>query len=518
MAYNLPPPWDPGFALPANVRDEGLERHAYVTKQMPRGTYDMPNVGTGGYAVPDYVMQEGYGQGTYTTKWEPRGQYDGGKIPHWLNNRPRVAVDRRGPRGEVVATVTSPMMAQPYNQGSAVAMAGADEVIASVARAPSHQRLALLKRRIGAKWPRVEAAARAYAANGYSPGNALRAALAQVIGQPTPGALRGRGRARAGALGELPPATMLYQPAFEAAIMQQGSAVPQEGDCSADQQYIFLGGTWQRKVSSRIGGPASVCKRVTSFMPQASGPAGGVTVTDDKGNVQTTVRGQTVPIVTLPPELKYIQVGPFIFPENGGTVRVHNDLPAEWVKWFAEQVTQNYNAAWYAFWKPMSLKRDGTFVGKPGEMVGFIQDQVTGAVPIATVKHPVTGEDWGIYIWNVDRYKTGEFDVSFQKVVDLPLLKKVFTWIVTLPSKLWDKVCNRAYSEGEDQRAAAAGPYAQAGHMVTKMLCGPPESPTPPPDPPPPPSSSSNLLPLAILGGGALAALLLLKKKKKKTP
>ena len=39
MPFNLPPSWDPGYALPDNVKDEGLERRAFVTKQMPRGTY-----------------------------------------------------------------------------------------------------------------------------------------------------------------------------------------------------------------------------------------------------------------------------------------------------------------------------------------------------------------------------------------------------------------------------------------------------------------------------------------------
>ena len=60
MAYNLPPPWDPGFALPQNVRDEGLQRRGFVTKQMPRGSYDNPSVGYGGFTVPQYVKDEGY--------------------------------------------------------------------------------------------------------------------------------------------------------------------------------------------------------------------------------------------------------------------------------------------------------------------------------------------------------------------------------------------------------------------------------------------------------------------------
>jgi len=111
MPYNLPPPWDPGFALPSNVRDEGLQRQAFVTKQLPRGTYSMPNVGTGGYAVPDYVMKEGYGQGTFTSKWLPPGSYTVPPIPHALNSRPRVLSEQRLAGGGRKITI-----GRPYGQ------------------------------------------------------------------------------------------------------------------------------------------------------------------------------------------------------------------------------------------------------------------------------------------------------------------------------------------------------------------------------------------------------------------
>lgn len=99
MPYNLPPPWDPGFALPSNAKDEGIQRRAFVTKQMPNGTYDMPNVGTGGYAVPNYVMKEGYGQGAMITKWLPPGTITQPQVPHYLNNRPQVAAEVKLPGG-----------------------------------------------------------------------------------------------------------------------------------------------------------------------------------------------------------------------------------------------------------------------------------------------------------------------------------------------------------------------------------------------------------------------------------
>lgn len=118
MPYNLPPPWDAGFALPQNVRDEGLERRAFVTKEMPRGTYDMPQVGTGGYAVPDYVMKEGYGQGTYTSKWLPPGTTTMPAIPHWLDNRPKVSSEKKMAGGGRKITIMRPGSNQTQAQVS----------------------------------------------------------------------------------------------------------------------------------------------------------------------------------------------------------------------------------------------------------------------------------------------------------------------------------------------------------------------------------------------------------------
>lgn len=91
MAWNLPKAWSPGLVLPGNVRDEGLQRRAFVTQWAPNGTFDNPRVGTGGYVVPGYIVKEGYGRGTYTTKWAPRGTYYGPRIPDFLS-RPTAAI------------------------------------------------------------------------------------------------------------------------------------------------------------------------------------------------------------------------------------------------------------------------------------------------------------------------------------------------------------------------------------------------------------------------------------------
>lgn len=92
--FNLPPPWNPGYAYPQNVEDEGLERHAFTTQWAERGSFDNPKVGTAGYAIPEYVLDEGYGQGTMTTRWAERGSYPGPKVKHWLDKPSGKAVSK----------------------------------------------------------------------------------------------------------------------------------------------------------------------------------------------------------------------------------------------------------------------------------------------------------------------------------------------------------------------------------------------------------------------------------------
>src|SRR5690606_13021923 len=122
--------WDPGFALPSNVRDEGLQRRGFVTRQAPRGTYDDPAVGTGGYAVPKYVLSEGYGQGVKVSRWAQRGRYDI-PVPNYLNARPIVAQDRRTVSGARVITmdalgdVALPTSFQRFGQQAATAVLAA---------------------------------------------------------------------------------------------------------------------------------------------------------------------------------------------------------------------------------------------------------------------------------------------------------------------------------------------------------------------------------------------------------
>lgn len=186
MGYGLPPPWNPGYAMPKNIEDEGLERRAFVTKLLPRGSYDDPRVGDGGYAVPQYVMDEGYGQGTFTTKWQPSGTYNGPAVPNWLNKRPRVVKEAVLPSGAKQFTVQplsgdEPLPALYEDYGAKAARI----IIDGVARLPAAQRPAAMRRVLGrldkSLWSRTEAIWNRYIKQGVAPDQAFPLALARAM-------------------------------------------------------------------------------------------------------------------------------------------------------------------------------------------------------------------------------------------------------------------------------------------------------------------------------------------------
>lgn len=189
MAYNLPPGWDPGFVLPENVADEGLERRAFVTRQMPRGTYDLTDVPDGGFVLPQYVKKEKYGQGTYTTKWQPDGTYNGPGIPHFLNRRPRVVASRALPGGGRKFTVQpamglgadDPIPPAFQNYGARAAQV----IIQRVSRVPANQRAAVMKATLDqidkSLWTRTNEWWKQLVAAGTSPGDAFPLALARAL-------------------------------------------------------------------------------------------------------------------------------------------------------------------------------------------------------------------------------------------------------------------------------------------------------------------------------------------------
>jgi hypothetical protein len=186
MAYNLPPPWSSGYAIPDNVDDEGLERRAFITKQMPRGTYDDPRVGNGGFAVPQYIDDEGYGQGTFTTKWQPSGSYSGPKIPPWLNQRPKLVAARPLPGGGRQVTVQplsgdEPLPPAVETYGAKAAQA----ILSQISTLPRAQQETALRGIMGridkSLYDRTQDIFRRYLAHGVSPADALPLAIARAM-------------------------------------------------------------------------------------------------------------------------------------------------------------------------------------------------------------------------------------------------------------------------------------------------------------------------------------------------
>lgn len=185
MAYNLPDAWDPGFVLPKNVQDEGIERRAFITKMLPRGSYDDSTDGTGGYVVPQYVLDEGTGQGTHTTKWMPGGTYVGPRIPNWLNRRPKLVQTQRLPGGATQVAI-QPLgdvpFAEPYES---YGQRAARELLARVSSLPSGQRQAALKgildRADKSAWSRANDIFKRYVRQGMAYPEALQNALARAL-------------------------------------------------------------------------------------------------------------------------------------------------------------------------------------------------------------------------------------------------------------------------------------------------------------------------------------------------
>ena len=71
--FRIAHPYDPNYALPANVMAEAPGRGTLTTVQAPRKSFDNPVPGwDGGYTIPRYVAVEAQGRGAAGTYWDPR--------------------------------------------------------------------------------------------------------------------------------------------------------------------------------------------------------------------------------------------------------------------------------------------------------------------------------------------------------------------------------------------------------------------------------------------------------------
>jgi len=561
VAYNLPDAWDPGFVLPKNVDDEGLERRALVTKQMPRGTYDQPSVGTGGYVVPRYVMDEGYGQGTFTTRWQSSGSYSGPRVPHWLNQRPQVLKTKPLPGGGKVVTVQAlgdtPLPPVFENYGARAAQV----LISKVAGLPAGRREAALRTIMDkvdrSLWTRTQEIFARYRRDGVAPAQAFPLALARAMS--------------AGIAAEI----------IDTGLRGQ-----------APQAKSLLGlGCYGCMAALGADDPPLLCAPPAGFVwvPTAVRASDGVTVPghwerprkgQPPGMAPCGAGGQPLQVTVRDNRTAHLMVGPFAFPVDikrvwaTGTpsptvanVAAPPDLvvtdpaqvPPDWVGWLRKALTQTTDAdghtdtmrtdwlgpsasAMYGYRDADASRwfdRLGIAPGTPLRM-HTIWGLRTGINPFAKLKHPTTGDNLILHVILDKRDRATPWDASsnptvlklyLSKVPDPSLWSSIWNTLVTLVAEIRDlavealdelgnlacDVLNAGGGVGGQVAgagaAAAAGMPPQAGvagASIAKSACGKPP-------PPPPPVVAPSILPMVLLAGGAVAVVALLTQKKKAT-
>ncbi len=501
MAYNLPPPWDPGFALPANVRDEGLERRAFVTKHMPRGTYDQPKVGTGGYAVPQYVMDEGYGQGTFTTKWRPRGTYDL-PVPHWLDKRSKVIAESKEPGGGTKVTFAAlsgtelPALYTDFGQRAA------HIILSRVERVPAGGRKAALKAILDridpTLWKRVAELAIGIQKTGVSAPNALYPALAQAMSTGIAAEVVQAGLRRAAPQ----PRSLLGLGCYRTALgaLPGGGAAVWPGTSSAEQ----IAGTTTRTPAGKVLqiGPFAIPLEQKS---STYGPANLPAAAYDDLMKRIATRGQWMM-------------------QAGGAQADAYQVP-----------TTNYGLK-YGWPRVVSVMGStGTVLKSDGPRSDrYVHRLVTeGSQPIYYFQHPTAGKRYGVYAKFVGSPSSPQWEISW-KENEPDAITQTFSFLGSLPAKIIDlvgdvvdAVGNLACKVASSPLGPAAGAAASvaagappeagaAGAVIAQNICGGSGSGSG--VPPGVPTTSSSILPLAIAGGVALVAVVLLKKKKASPP
>ncbi len=576
MAYNLPPPWDPGFALPQNVRDEGLQRRAFVTKQQPRGSYDNPSVGYGGYAVPQYIKDEGYGQGTFTTKWMPSGTYVGPKVPHWLNQRPKVVRQQRMPGGGMVSTVQAlgdaPMAAplEAYGQKAA------DILITRVSALPTSQRTKTLRAMMDALdtslWPRTQTILKRYLAQGMTTVQAFPLALARALSAgmaaeivmtglrrtaPQANSLLGLGcygcaSAVLGALGAIalptvgtwvggggtttrppsptttppPPAPCAPDPNRPGICAGTIGSGPAPGNVLTVAGLQFVADRLVRAWAPNTPPSATIANRAAPPDVQI----------DDPANLPPDTVAFIRSLILATPSTPKADVGGYM-----GTGYGHYP---EWdaTPWFAALGIDNQT--------PLVLPTMANSLRLPTNPVAQIQRPVTGEKLVLHIQlgakdpskasdpttNPLVFKAWlsrmvDPTFWASVTNSLISVPVGISQIVlgpVMPVAVAVGTGIVDVGGKvagaigtglkdLGDLACHLLQTPGVGVAAgAAAGAPAAgaAGQAIAKGACG-----TPPPAAPPP-IAQTNILPLALLAGGAVLAVALLTRGSngKKTP
>jgi hypothetical protein len=539
--YNLPSPWDPGYAIPGNVQDEGLQRHAYVTKMAARGTYDRSTDGSAGYAIPQYVLEERTGRGTYNTRWLPRGYY-GPQIPNYLNRHPQPNITSMGDIIEY----------GPIASGTAVDQYGkkaARVILSNLTRVAPRSRPALLKKVMDQIDPslhaRVTTATNQAVKRGVPPAKALEAGLAHAMSSGFLNELARFGKSR-----QLPQARSLLglgiyggQEALGAIKTVTVFGV-QPGQMRPDGTYEPPAGyTWNAQTGAlqHVYPPGSA-------IVGCPGPC-GVDVRDHRGTgahmqigpwafpVQTatgTRKDPTSPVITS-----------VLFKNDNGTISKDGQVSIHENEMSDDEFKTFVNGLWTALrhaggqqmdaqplfsrsMTSMALIRAGN--NSHAVFPAGFTSIIGGKIPIWQFTHPGDGKTWGLYINYKGTNPTGVAATPSTAIWELTLHEKGWDgnilgsiwdgleWlgaelvdvVVDIADAISDLACAAVHTPGAAAGAAAANPAAGVGVIAAAGLCGPGKPPIIPPIQMP-----SIMMPL-LLGGAALFVIAFATKKKKK--
>lgn len=561
--FVIPKPWDPGYALPDNMRAEGLRSGAYVTEWAPRGTYDDPNPHDPSwdksYAMPEYILAEGYGQGAYVTEWPARGTYVGQTVKR-AAKQIRAAQTALGD----VDPATPNLFAEYGRRASAI-------VMARVMKLPPSVRKDAIKKVLGAIDPNLYNSAaqhaNALAAKGAPASTALALGLAKSMSngigkeivdigkrrvrKPAPRGQVGLGCYGLAGLGAIPKSVV---PAT--AVVNQLQAAPlAAGQCRLDANgnpaFIWVAetptvaGHWERLRAGQTCSGIYAAGGAVDVRDQRGGAGGGGGITGGTGQV------------AVPPELQLqmLQVGPFTIPLNVASfgIKWSQPLPAEWQAPIIETLSHDTDLVgtgmvdakpgkiWNrlrAFLPGMPTRVNQRFIGLRDGGGGSQGTLVQSAeYPVIRTTRPDNGEDWGMFMTVQPRDLTKPWDSTSNpyllalewKKIDKGFFASIWDWIKNVASKIVDFVgdaldaigdlacgilTNPAAGVAAGATAAAYGVPPQTGAQgvaVAAAACG-----TTPPPAPPATSSFDDLWPIALAGVGVIALATLIPKKKKK--
>lgn len=517
--FDIPKSWDPGYAVPAYVKAEGLQTRAFVTRWAPRGTYDDPDAKDPSwdkaYAQPQYVQDEGYGQGAAVTQWPARGTYYG-----FSEGRTKQQVVRA--LGD-----DAPLPAAYDRYGKKAARA----IMLRLQAVSPAQRKTELRKLLDAidptLWARTEQLANKQVARGMAPGNALQVALARAMGAGIAGEILELGVSKT-----LPKARSLLGLGCYGCVGVLG-ALGETVDPKAGAGMLstvlnaasqILGSTCTNPPTGFTWDAGGFWRRIAVNEVPAPNPAGGCYAIDSR----TGQPAQTqAPTTTAPIDL--LKVGPWLLrnksderlsiSKNLLTPEQNQQVISGLAKAMAQSMATGSLAAG-DFATGVNLKDLGW-----GADVKIPRTIITGFIPIARFTHPETKKQSAIYVKLIGTKDAPQLQVTWGEVksfwasiigflVDLiaAIVKPILEELGNLACQL---VGDPAIAAGTQVAAGAATGGAGAGAAVAGVgaaqnLCGGGA-------PAPPEASNFPLVPV-IIAGGAVLALAAFWPKRKKTP